>query len=309
MTARRAAALALALVAGLAVPYTAAHADLDGPDDTLAMAAGPLQPGTSYDGRFVRADDVDHLAFDVEAGQTLHFDVQNTTSPCQSAYQTYCPIYGTLLDGAGQQLGGEGSSAGTGAVFPGDTDGIDWTFATGGRYYLVMDSAGDLPSYRVGFAPVVAPAPGTTTTTTTVTTTGGGKKGNGKGSATTTTSVVTGTVPTTATSPATPAAARVPALKVLGVNRVSSRGVVTARVRVGARLTSLTASVVPAGRTAPVAGRTTLRALAKGTYVVRVTLPASARARVRRGLLRPSLRLVGRPVAGGVVTLTRRVPA
>ena len=54
---------------------------------------------------------------------------------------TGCPVYGTLLDAGGAQLGGEDSGAGTGPVTDDSpADVIDWTFATPGRYYLAMDA-------------------------------------------------------------------------------------------------------------------------------------------------------------------------
>jgi len=132
-----------------------APADVVGPDDSLPQAYGPLQPGVSVSGKFTRPDDVDYLKFNVTAPNTaVHFTVTNTVGSCDSPDGPIgCAIWGTLIDGAQQQLGGEGSSAGTGQVNAGKSDVIDWTIAAPGTYYLAMDSGGALPSYRVRLDP------------------------------------------------------------------------------------------------------------------------------------------------------------
>lgn len=143
----------LGLVAALVLlAPAAAHADVFGPDESIAQAGGPLALGATYTGAFTSPDDVDYLAFDVtQPNETLHFDVVNTLTSCNDIYNNYCPMWGTLIDGSGQQLGGEGSTAGTGEVDYASSDAIDWTFASPGRYYLVLDSSGDLPSFRLDF--------------------------------------------------------------------------------------------------------------------------------------------------------------
>jgi hypothetical protein len=155
--------LAAAIVAAL-LPAALAVADVAGPDDSIATAYGPLVAGTTYSGTFKSETDVDYLAFDVpKGGQEVHFDVANTVSGCMSVNLTGCPIYATLVTGAGQQVGGEGSSAGTAAVPEGARDVIDWTFDAPGRYFVAMDSDGDGPTYTISLRP--ATTSGTTTTT------------------------------------------------------------------------------------------------------------------------------------------------
>src|SRR5947209_3294367 len=142
----------LALVWALTGLSSAARADVFGPDESIGTAGGPLQPGVTYSGAFSTADDVDYLAFDVtQPGETLHFDIVNTLPSCNDPYNNNCPMWGTLIDGNGQQLGGEGSFAGTGEVDYSSSDAIDWTFATPGRYYLVLDQSGDFVNFQLGF--------------------------------------------------------------------------------------------------------------------------------------------------------------
>jgi hypothetical protein len=137
---------------------TLAIADVAGPDDSLGTAYGPIQAGSPVDGAFTPSETVDYIKFVVDtSGESLHFSVQNTTGSCTSTSELPCPVWGTLLDGNAQQLGGEGSTAGTGEVDQGAGDVIDWTFDQPGTYYLAMDSAGDNPSYAVQY--VVVPAP------------------------------------------------------------------------------------------------------------------------------------------------------
>lgn len=138
-----------------------AFADVSGPDNSIQTAFGPLAPATLYSGTFTSDSDVDYLAFDVaRPGDQLHFDVSNTTGKCASPDLAGCPVYATLIDGAGQQLGGEGSAAGTGAVTtdaPADT--IDWTFPAPGRFYVAMDSGLAGPSYTIRYQLVPATTP------------------------------------------------------------------------------------------------------------------------------------------------------
>ena len=129
-----------------------ARADVFGPDESIGGAAGPLQPGVTYSGAFASPGDIDYLSFDVtQPGESLHFDIANTLQGCNSPDDDYCPMWGTLVDGNGQQLGGEGSTAGTGEVDWASSDAIDWTFSTPGRYYLVLESSGDLPTFQLDF--------------------------------------------------------------------------------------------------------------------------------------------------------------
>jgi hypothetical protein len=158
--------MTLAVVA-LALAWAPATARSDvsglGPGDSLGDPAGPMQMGVQYSGAFKRPDDIDYVLFSVAAsGSTLHFVVSNTYGGCPG--NDYCPIWGTLLDTAGQQLGGEGSTAGTGPVGPGDSDSVDWTFPAAGNYIIALEGNGDLATYQFRAD---------------VTTAGGGNGGNG----------------------------------------------------------------------------------------------------------------------------------
>jgi hypothetical protein len=84
-----------------------------GAGDSLGDPAGPMQMGLEYSGAFKSDNDLDHVLF----------SVANPARPCSSWYtntyggcgpQQLLPIWGTLLDTAGGQLGGEGCGAGTG---------------------------------------------------------------------------------------------------------------------------------------------------------------------------------------------------
>ena len=147
---RSARVLALAAVAlVLAAAAGPARADVSGlgPGDSLGAPAGPMQTGVQYSGAFKSSDDIDYVLFSVATpGTTLRFIITNTYGSC--AADDYCPIWGTLLDIVGRQLGGEGSQAGTGSVGPGTSDSIDWTFPAAGNYILVLESNGDLATYQ-----------------------------------------------------------------------------------------------------------------------------------------------------------------
>jgi hypothetical protein len=123
-----------------------------GPDESISQAFGPLTFGVTYSGAFSTPDDVDYLSFTVTAGQSIHVTVSNTLRHCVSPDDDACPVYATLMDGTDQQVGGSASSAGTIATTA-DTETINWTFASGGTYYVVMESNGNLtngsPTYTV----------------------------------------------------------------------------------------------------------------------------------------------------------------
>lgn len=154
------AAVAVAAIAASALPASAS-ADMMGADDSIATAFGPLVPGTLYSGAFRSDADTDYLAFDVaKAGDPVHFDVANLTPSCPSPDANGCPVYATLIDAGGQQVGGEGSGAGTGAVtVDAHTDVIDWTFGGPGRFYVAMDSGVAGTSYSIRLKPPAAVAP------------------------------------------------------------------------------------------------------------------------------------------------------
>ena len=166
---RSARVLALAAVAlVLAAAAGPARADVSGlgPGDSLGAPAGPMQTGVQYSGAFTSSDDNDHVLFSVATPDTTtRFIVTNTYGGC--AADNYCPIWGTLLDTAGRQLGGEGSQAGTGPVGPGTSDSIVWTFPAAGNYILVLESNGDLATYQFRVDEVTAGG------------TGGGAPGSG----------------------------------------------------------------------------------------------------------------------------------
>lgn len=296
MRATRSWAYALLTIATLGGAGPAA-ADISGPDDSIAQAYGPLQPATDYFGALRTSDDIDYASFVVaHAGESLHFDVENTVGRCLSPYQNGCPMYATLIDGAAQQVGDEGSGAGTGPVDAGATDVIDWTFDRAGTYYVVFDSDGDLPTYRVHYtvapdAPLGAgPAAG----------------GGSAGGAPTTPATTPGTTPGTTRVGASPTAAGAAASD-LRVRSPQHGPSVTARVSIGRPLRSLRATLAPAGG-GPTLGTIRLIHPGIGTRTLRVTLDHDgARRLARRKHLRLRFRLVATPDVGPAVTLVRRV--
>ena len=260
-----------------------APADVAGPDDSLSQAFGPLVPGTLYRGAFTRPADVDYLAFDVaQAGQTLHFDVANTVRGCTSENLTGCPVYATLIDGRERQLGGEGSAAGTGPVTEDAAqDVIDWTFDTPGRYYVAMDSDGDLPTYSLRYR-VVTPSAGTTA----------GPAG--------------GQDPP-APPPGPPPVALAAPIVSLAIAPGQRGPAVRVRLRIGRALRSLTLELSPLG-SATLAARRRASAVGPGRRTMTLRLDPQTRAQLaRRGRLRLRLRVVAVPVRGPAQTLRRTV--
>jgi hypothetical protein len=156
-------AVVLMLVIGAAAA-PAASAHFNGTANrSIASATGPVGAGVTYSGRFGGDGDVDYYYFETTRDNvSLHFSVRNTLSSCQGGKN--CQIYATLVSTGGQQLGGEGSAAGTGPIgyagsgYP--TDTIDWTFGPAGRYILVFDSDGGTPSYQFAIDPSDGVAPG-----------------------------------------------------------------------------------------------------------------------------------------------------
>jgi hypothetical protein len=147
---RAARALSSFIVMGvlLTAGASAALAHLDGNANSTVDTATPISLGTSYSGQFVGADDVDHYAFTTtKSGVVVRVTVANTFGACPKGY--VCPIWGTLVDSAGRQLGGEGSGAGTGPVNARDAESFNWTLGGPARYVLAMDSDGDQPSYQI----------------------------------------------------------------------------------------------------------------------------------------------------------------
>jgi hypothetical protein len=280
---RRRWALMAALVAAT-LPVASAFADAD----TIDTAAGPFAPGAIYNGAFETPAETEYIAFDVQAGQTLHFDVVNTVQRCSSIYFNGCPLYATLIDGAGRQLGGEGSSAGTGPLttyWPAEP--IDWTLATAGRYFVAMDSDGDLPTYAIAHRIV---PPGT-----------GGGTGTGSGA---------GTGAQSGAAPGGGATSSLKAIVSLSVRPRQRGTVVRARASIGRRLNGLTLRLERLGskRTAPPLGATRLGAVAAGRHTVAVRLDAGMRRELdRRGRLAVRLRVVADPASGATQAVARRV--
>ena len=146
------AALLLTVLLLLSAP--AAEADLYGPDDTFSQAYGPLQQQITYAAALRTPGDLDYFYFNISRpGEALHITVRNTLQGCSNPDQNGCPLWATLLDATEHQLGGEGSTAGTGEVDYRSTDFIDWTFPQPGRYYIVLESSGDLPTYNLRLDP------------------------------------------------------------------------------------------------------------------------------------------------------------
>jgi len=153
--------LALLIGAGSA-PAVLAHFH-GTPNSTISTATGPIGAGVTYSGQFGGSGDVDYYYFvTTRPNVTLHFSIRNTLATCRG--RGNCQIYATLVNTQGQQLGGEGSSAGTGPVgYAGSgysTDTIDWTFGAAGRYILVFDSDGGTPTYQFRIDPSDGVAPG-----------------------------------------------------------------------------------------------------------------------------------------------------
>ena len=151
----------LAVACALTLGAAPAQGDLRGPDDTFATAFGPLSFSTTYSGTLKSAEDLDYEFFNIsKAGQALRFTVTNTFScPGKGKDRTPCPLYATLLDKNEKQVGGEGSSAGTGLVDAGTTQYINWVFAEAGRYVIVLESGSNPVSYRLRLDPVASGPP------------------------------------------------------------------------------------------------------------------------------------------------------
>ena len=165
ITRRRAPCLAFLLaliIASAAAPAAVAHFHGTA-NSSISTATGPIGAGVTYSGQFAGSGDVDYYYFvTTRDNVTLHFSIRNTLSSCPGGGN--CQIYATLVNTAGQQLGGEGSAAGTGPIgYAGSgysSDTIDWTFGPAGRYILVFDSDGGTPTYQFRIDPSNDVAPG-----------------------------------------------------------------------------------------------------------------------------------------------------
>jgi hypothetical protein len=186
------AAVACGLLGLQAFPAQPARADVNGfgPDESIQAAAGPLLAGTTYTGGFSSPQDVDYLFFKVPQPETLRFDLVNTLASCPETARPeelqpehFCPLWGTLIDGNGQQLGGEGSAAGTGPVEYSSYEDVEWAFSQPGRYYVVLESSyeGTMPTFQLSYGVVSPGGTGGTGGTGGAGGTGGGTGGGGTG--------------------------------------------------------------------------------------------------------------------------------
>jgi hypothetical protein len=287
VTGRRASALAsvAAGMAALLLPGALAIADVAGPDDTLSTAYGPMQLASPVNGTFTPSETADYLKLVVStAGVSLRFTVQNTTASCTSTSELPCPVWATLLDGAGQQLGGEGSSAGTGEVDQGGGDVIDWKFDQPGTYYVAVDSAGDNPSYAVRYDLAPAPAPSS-------------QKHGGKHSGPTTPAPSSGVLPGV--------------LEGLIVRSPQRGVVVRARLQIGRPLKRLDVRLlVRRGRSATLTtvGHLVAQGEPAGHITLAVALTRTGRVMLSRAHhLRLKLQVLAAPQTGAAVQLTRNV--
>jgi hypothetical protein len=157
----------------LAAGATSSRADYRGPDENTSEAFGPLQGAYTYSATLnqngTNPDDQDWYYYYIPtAGDHLHWTVSNTNaSTACPPYQ--CNVYATLEGSNGQQLGGSNSSAGTSGVGPGQTQTVDWTFPSPGKYYIAFIGDGPKISYTFSVTPadgVSSTPPGSGKTTT-----------------------------------------------------------------------------------------------------------------------------------------------
>jgi hypothetical protein len=272
--------LALAGALAAAVP---AHAEIEPgniPAETI-QSAYQTQPGFTYQGAFepdtvAGYHDLDYLAFTVtNPGETLEFTVQNTTQGVDPNRYEWCPVYASILNGANILVA---NGAGTVATYQ-DTEVFDWTFASAGTYYLVMESNGDMPAgdptYAVSYA-VVAP-------------------GAAAGS---------GTPGSAGANPGQPAPKRLPLVRSLRVLEKQHGRSVTATIRLGMR-SSLMASLFLPGVSRPVT--VTRASLKAGRHKLVLRLPSLDWGVVKRSGLSLALRISVRGAAGASATYARPV--
>ncbi|UTI66797.1 hypothetical protein NBH00_11450 [Paraconexibacter antarcticus] len=282
-----------------------AAADVGGvPADTIATGYGPIGPGTVYDGRFVSETDVDYLLFDIPTpGTTYRFDLRNTVSPCLSLDLTGCPVYASLLDLDGGQLGGEGSGAGSGPVTDDySEETFDWTFPEAGRYVIAMDSGGDDPTYAISYDLAPPPPPPALPTGSGPGTSGGSGGGGGNNG---TASGATGTIGGTGSTSSNGARGTGAAVASFTVAQAGSSAA-RARVTVRRPLDTLRLRIRDGrGRTVATAVR---RDVPVTTLTVRLALDARARrALTRGGHLALRVSLSARTLDGTTATARRTV--
>jgi uncharacterized cupredoxin-like copper-binding protein len=147
---------ALILAAALLAVPAIALANVNGQTANSQASAFPMTAGVTYSGDFQSQTETEYLSFQVpRAGTSLHFVLRNTTGSCVNpSSETPCPVFGTLIDAHGQQVGGEGSSAGTSRIDAGKSGVIDWTFTQAGTYWVAVDSSGDFPTFSISYRDV-----------------------------------------------------------------------------------------------------------------------------------------------------------
>jgi hypothetical protein len=160
----RAILLALLMAIGISLGLVAlaaqrAGADFQGPDENASEAFGPIQGAHTYSAMLnnngSNPDDQDWYFFYVPAaGDHLHFTIKNSSPKCTPHPQSYyCHVYATLENSSGNQVGGSNSSAGTSGALPGQTQYINWTFTSPGKYYIAFIGDGDQLNYRFSVTP------------------------------------------------------------------------------------------------------------------------------------------------------------
>lgn len=151
--------VAMLLALGLATRPARADYPGHGPDENTSEAYGPLEGAHTYaatlNNNGSTPGDQDWYYFYVpKAGDKLHWTVSNTSSRCSPHLQPYyCHVYATLEDSTGHQLGGSGSTAGTSGALPGQTQYINWTFTSPGKYYIAFVGDGDTLNYQFSVTP------------------------------------------------------------------------------------------------------------------------------------------------------------
>ena len=151
--------------AAVTVPVAAGEQVGGGPDETPAQAQ-PIAQNKVVAGAFQGSSDYfDYYSFEAQAGQTLKFTLNDTTSSCSGTndpYQDGCPVYGWLADASNHQLGGPNSSAGGNTsvghngAYPQQASWT-WKFNQTGTYYIgLTDDEGPAipagtPSYTIQY--------------------------------------------------------------------------------------------------------------------------------------------------------------
>lgn len=158
--------ISVVTAAAVTVPVAVGEKVGGGPDESPAQAQ-PIAQNTVVAGAFQGSSDYfDYYSFQAQAGQTLTFTLNDTTSSCSGTndpYQDGCPVYGWLADASNHQLGGPNSAAGgntsvgKNGAYPQQAS-WSWTFSQAGTYYIgLTDDEGPAipvgtPSYTIQYA-------------------------------------------------------------------------------------------------------------------------------------------------------------